>query len=141
MHLYFFQHQDTKGEKMKKNITKNKKTIKNQKNTKDYSELEKKLIEMKSEIISSLETTSKIESDRDIGDEIDDVTQTMEKEIAFDLSENEKHILKEIDIALSKIAKGTFGICELCGKEIEHKRIKHIPYARYCIKCQQKQDK
>jgi len=141
MHLYFFQHQDTKGEKMKKNITKNKKTIKNQKNIKDYAEFEKKLIEMKNEIISSLETTNKIEPDKDIGDEIDDVTQTMEKEIAFDLSENEKNILKEIDIALSKIAKGTFGICELCGKEIEPKRLKHIPYARYCIECQKKQDK
>jgi len=132
---------------MKRNLTKNKKKIaknktkKNVKNKKGYQEFEKKLLEMKEEISLSLSSTNKIETEKDIGDEIDDVTHTMEKEITFDLSANEKNMLKEIDIALAKIEKGTYGICELCGREIGEKRLKHIPYARYCIECQKKQDR
>jgi len=125
----------TKKKNIKKEIKKN---IQKKKN---YEELVKRLVEMKNEISLSLSSTQKIETEKDIGDEIDDVTHTMEKEITFDLSANEKNILKEIEIALSKIEKGTYGICELCGKEINEKRLKYIPYARYCIECQKKQDR
>lgn len=45
--------------------------------------------------------------------------------------------LKEIDRALARLARGTYGICEACGEEIAPLRLKAIPWARYCINCQE----
>lgn len=43
--------------------------------------------------------------------------------------------LRDIDLALEKIKKGKYGICEKCGKEIDEKRLKIYPEARFCLKC------
>lgn len=43
--------------------------------------------------------------------------------------------LKDIDLALEKIGKGTYGRCENCGKEIDEERLKAHPAARFCLKC------
>ena len=43
--------------------------------------------------------------------------------------------LKNIDLALEKIKKGRYGICEKCGQEIDEKRLKIYPEARFCLKC------
>lgn len=43
--------------------------------------------------------------------------------------------LKNIDLALEKIKKGEYEICENCGKKIEEKRLKISPEARLCLKC------
>jgi RNA polymerase-binding transcription factor DksA len=43
--------------------------------------------------------------------------------------------LKDINLALEKIKKGNYGICENCGAEIEIDRLEAIPEARFCKKC------
>ena len=43
--------------------------------------------------------------------------------------------LKNIDLALEKIEKDKYGNCEKCGKEIDEKRLKISPEARFCLKC------
>ena len=43
--------------------------------------------------------------------------------------------LKNIDLALEKIKKGKYGMCEKCGKKIDEKRLKIYPEARICLKC------
>jgi DnaK suppressor protein len=43
--------------------------------------------------------------------------------------------LQNIRLALKKIKKGKYGICEKCGKEIELKRLKTSPEAKLCLKC------
>jgi RNA polymerase-binding transcription factor DksA len=43
--------------------------------------------------------------------------------------------LRDINLALEKIKKGNYGICENCGKEIEIERLEAIPEARFCKKC------
>ncbi|MCD6233053.1 TraR/DksA family transcriptional regulator [bacterium] len=49
--------------------------------------------------------------------------------------------LQKINLALEKIKKGTFGICEKCKKPISEARLKAYPQARYCQKCQPKKEK
>lgn len=49
--------------------------------------------------------------------------------------------LKEIEHALSKIKKGTYGICERCGKQIDEKRLVVKPQAIYCLKCESEIEK
>lgn len=44
--------------------------------------------------------------------------------------------LKDINLALEKIKKGKYGICEKCKKTIEIKRLKVFPEAKTCTKCE-----
>ena len=46
--------------------------------------------------------------------------------------------LKDVNIALEKIAQGKYGICEKCGKEIGEDRLLVCPEARTCLKCNEK---
>lgn len=46
--------------------------------------------------------------------------------------------LLDIDEALTKIENGEYGICESCGKEIEHDRLNVNPSARTCKECMNK---
>ena len=44
-------------------------------------------------------------------------------------------LLQDIDAALVRMDRGTFGTCEECGAEIDRQRLKAVPYARLCIAC------
>jgi DnaK suppressor protein len=48
--------------------------------------------------------------------------------------------LRKIDEALRKVNEGTYGICEDCGEEISEERLKILPFAIYCIDCQEKRE-
>lgn len=43
--------------------------------------------------------------------------------------------LRNINLALKKIKKGKYGVCESCEKKISQKRLKISPEARFCLKC------
>ena len=43
--------------------------------------------------------------------------------------------LKDVESALGKIKKGSYGQCENCRKKIEVRRLEAIPEARLCLKC------
>ena len=46
--------------------------------------------------------------------------------------------LKDINVALDKIKKSNYGLCEKCKKEIEKKRLKIVPEAKLCLECSKK---
>jgi DnaK suppressor protein len=46
--------------------------------------------------------------------------------------------LNEVDSALAKLAEGTYGTCEGCGKEIPLARLEAMPTAVSCIDCASK---
>jgi len=77
----------------------------------------------------------------EIGDEADIASSSLEKEIAFELNDNERVILDNIESALTKIDKGIYGQCESCRKKIKVERLKAMPFARFCIECQSKNEK
>lgn len=47
-----------------------------------------------------------------------------------------KNRLREINQALQKIKKGTYGKCESCQKEIEKRKLEANPATRKCIHCE-----
>lgn len=59
----------------------------------------------------------------------------------IDLSDAERKILMQINTALDKIEKDKYGICDECGIKIPTRRLKALPYAQYCIKCQREKEK
>lgn len=46
--------------------------------------------------------------------------------------------LENINLALEKIQKGKYGICEKCGQEIEEEKLRISPETKLCLKCQEK---
>ncbi len=63
----------------------------------------------------------------------DQGTDTFDQSLALDLAASQRGLLKEIDDALARIEAGTYGICEEMGKPIGVERLRHTPWARYCI--------
>jgi len=49
--------------------------------------------------------------------------------------------LKEIELALGKISKGNYGICEMCEEPIGIDRLKVKPFAKFCISCREINEK
>jgi len=56
-------------------------------------------------------------------------------EFTLGLIENEEEELREIDAALERLEKGTFGTCERCKEAIPRSRLKIIPTPKLCIEC------
>ena len=71
----------------------------------------------------------------------DVATDTYDREFSLGLASNERQSLYELDEAIKKIEEGTFGICEECKSVITKTRLKAVPFARLCVKCQEKKEK
>ena len=63
----------------------------------------------------------------------DTASATFDRELEEGLEEGAQQTLDEINAALQRIADGTYGICEVCGKPIAPARLEAIPWTRYCI--------
>ena len=57
------------------------------------------------------------------------------------LVERGKEEIEEIDLALSKMAAGSYGVCEMCQKPISSRRLQVLPATRLCRKCAGKCEK
>ncbi|HTY44891.1 MAG TPA: TraR/DksA family transcriptional regulator [Patescibacteria group bacterium] len=71
----------------------------------------------------------------------DVATDSYDREFSMGLASSERQLLYEFDDAMKKIEDGTFGVCEDCKDLISKSRLKVVPYARMCIKCQEKKEK
>jgi DnaK suppressor protein len=69
----------------------------------------------------------------------DSAQSTAERNKVLAVVERLRENLHDVDLALSKIAKGTYGVCERCGNPISLERLEAIPYARLCVSCKQKE--
>lgn len=49
---------------------------------------------------------------------------------------HQEHLLKETNDALERVNKGTYGNCEVCGREIEKERLEAVPYVTTCSYCE-----
>ncbi len=62
-------------------------------------------------------------------------TVTVDRERDLALSAQATAAVQEIDDALAKIERGTYGLCESCGEVIPAARLEALPYARLCVAC------
>jgi DnaK suppressor protein len=63
------------------------------------------------------------------------------KELLISMSANDRGLLALIDEALHRIETGGFGECVNCGEPVPEKRLEAVPWARYCLKCQDLQER
>ena len=63
-------------------------------------------------------------------------SDTFEKEKDVSVIDTYHNVIGRIDEALGKIERGTYGTCDRCGREIAKGRLNAVPYAIYCLECQ-----
>lgn len=56
------------------------------------------------------------------------------------IRDRERKLIEKIKEALERIDQGSFGICEVCGKEISDERLMARPVTTLCIDCKKKQE-
>ena len=74
-------------------------------------------------------------------DALDEVQLAGERELAIRNLDRDSNMLRQIRRALARIADGSYGICLHCEEDISPKRINAVPWAAYCIKCQEQVDR
>lgn len=126
--------------------------VKSRKLDKKTTEIYKKLLlEKREEILGDInhiseETLKK--SQKDASGDIsgyafhmaDVATDNYDREFSLDLASKERGVLHEVNYALQKLQEGGFGACETCKKPISKIRLKAVPYAVNCLKCQEKKE-
>jgi DnaK suppressor protein len=64
-----------------------------------------------------------------------------DRDFALSLLSQEQDALYEIDEALKRVELGTYGKCEMSGKQIPRARLEAIPFARFTVECQSQLEK
>ncbi len=75
--------------------------------------------------------------DTETPDPVDLAVQNYSKNVLLAVSENDSRQLQMIDEALKRIEDEEYGNCLNCAKEIMPKRLQAVPWARYCLNCQE----
>jgi DnaK suppressor protein len=70
-------------------------------------------------------------------DPADQAASEYERQTLAHKAARARQTLKALKEALSALQKGRFGECAECGGDIELKRLEAIPWAGYCIRCQE----
>ena len=74
-------------------------------------------------------------------DALDEVQLAGERELAIRNLDREANLLRHVRAALFRINDGSYGICLHCEEEIKPKRLDAVPWAGYCIRCQEAADR
>jgi DnaK suppressor protein len=75
--------------------------------------------------------------DSETPDPVDLAVQNYSKNVMLAVSENDSRQLQMIDEALQRIEDEEYGTCQNCNNAIQPKRLQAIPWARYCLNCQE----
>ncbi|HEX7008346.1 MAG TPA: TraR/DksA C4-type zinc finger protein [Phycisphaeraceae bacterium] len=112
---------------------------------KDLKRFEQMLLQKRAELVGDVESLQ-VDA-RSGGGSIsyehmaDTGTDSYEQEFKLGLAESERKLLREIDEALDRLAKGIYGVCVESGKPIGKPRLEIKPWAKYCIEVAREREK
>jgi len=110
----------------------------------DLNSFESKLLDRRVQIEKNLTGTSlELDAMRDLelNDEGDFAAASAETIVDSAILIQQRKELNEIELALAKINKGSFGICEMCEEPIGPARLEVKNFARFCITCREISEK
>jgi DnaK suppressor protein len=73
-------------------------------------------------------------------DQLDEIQAASQRTLAVCNLDREFNELRNARAALRRVEDGSFGICQECDEDIHPKRLAAVPWAPYCISCQQAVD-
>lgn len=100
-------------------------------------EVKKNLLAERENVLAKLNGNDLSIDDSETPDPVDLAVRNYSKNVQLALSENESRQLELIDEALERLEDEEYGVCQNCEKEINPKRLAAIPWARYCLDCQE----
>ncbi len=110
----------------------------------ELEDFQNKLLDRRVQIDKNLRgTTLELERMRDLelNDEGDYAAASAETIVDSAILVQQRKELNEIELALDKIKKGSFGICEMCEEPIGRARLEVKNFARFCITCREISEK
>jgi len=104
----------------------------------------KKLLARREDLLKTIARTE--EEGRQADDDptvdlADKAANSYTKEFLFGMTNTDRALLNQIDVALKRIAEEEYGTCMNCEEEMQQKRLEAVPWARHCINCQEKAEK
>jgi len=76
-----------------------------------------------------------------VPDGLEEAWLAAEREFAIRNLEHISGLLEDVQAALRRIEDGTYGICLHCEGDIGRKRLEAVPWAAFCIRCQEAADR
>jgi DnaK suppressor protein len=104
----------------------------------------KQLLEQRERLVGQLNENQRQSFEfglEEMPDPVDAAVQDRSQTILLSISESERDLIELTDEALQRIELGSYGTCQNCGQEIAEARLNAVPYARYCMKCQEKMER
>ena len=74
-------------------------------------------------------------------DALDEVQLAGERELAIRNLDREASLLRQVRLALARFTDGSYGVCLHCEEDISPKRLNAVPWASYCLPCQEAADR
>jgi DnaK suppressor protein len=99
--------------------------------------IKESLVAERDGLIEKLKDNDLSIDDAETPDPVDLAVRNYSKNVMLAVSENESKQLMLVDEALLRIEDKEYGECLNCEKEINPKRLAAIPWARYCLSCQE----
>jgi DnaK suppressor protein len=75
-----------------------------------------------------------------LADPLDLTQQAAERDIAVQNLDRDSTLVQRLRSAIARVNDGSYGVCLQCEEEIAPKRLKAIPWAELCIRCQETAD-
>ena len=98
-----------------------------------------RLLERRESLLSQLTEAEMSSRERDLEatqDPADMAANAYTKELLISMSDNDRRLLELIDEALERVESGDYGECVNFNEPIQEKRLNAVPWARYCLRCQ-----
>ena len=105
----------------------------------EWAKYYKHLIELRERLIdqmSGLAKESAVEMDSYSLHMADSGTDNFDRDFALSLLSSDQDAIYEIEEALKRIQRGTYGVCELTGRPIPKARLEAIPWTRFTVEAQ-----
>jgi DnaK suppressor protein len=104
-------------------------------------EIKKILIQQKNELLNEAEEALNALPGQTIFPDMgDQASAEIDRNFMLRLRGREQRLLKKIEQAIEKIDSGAFGTCDVCGEEINLKRLEARPVTNMCISCKTEQE-
>lgn len=103
----------------------------------NLKDIKQRLLAERDILIDKLKGNDLSIDDSETPDPVDLAVRNYSKNVMLAVSENESRQLALIDEALLRIEDKEYGPCQNCENDINPKRLAAIPWARYCLNCQE----
>jgi YteA family regulatory protein len=115
------------------------------------NQLTERLLEERERLTAKLDNTSDFQLNQTLAESISELSvydnhpadiasETFEREKDLALFNSNQEVLRKIGEALQNIERGTYGLCESCGRGIDVERLEAVPYTTFCIQCERKEE-